>query len=859
MKKQEIMKVLVFICSLMLLFSTQSIYCQPIKPWQQLVDKDDHFYELVEKVDAYFDQQEVKDPDYKHYMRWKGEIGYHVDPSGNMPNVNVHRLKAIKQLKSNRPHSSGNRAYHGNWTSVGPSNYTGGDVWSGGGIGRINCMAFHPTDINTFYVGAANGGLWKTSNYGMTWTPLTDNLPTIGISGIVIVENSPNTIYILTGDGDGSGVLDVSEGLRIDASIGVLKSIDGGATWQQTGLNFLDSDLKFGYDLAAHPTIQSRLLAAMGSDGIYRTTNGGTTWTRIDSNRTVWDLEFSEDLPDLVFAASDQGLLKSVNGGTSFSLVNVPTFPTSFSRMSIALSPSQSSSVYAVFGGGTGVNGTFKGLYKSEDFGASFALKSNSPNILGNALDGGNVGDFAWFTLPIVVDPDNDNQIFVAGVNMWKSQNSGTTWSRETWSTKNFEPIDPYVHADWHNMYFRGSTLFANTDGGIAYSNDFGNDWSELTAGLAITQIYEINMRNDAYLISAQDNGVMQGANGNTNGHQNLGGDGFACAWHPNPGQDLQFISTQDRLARRAGGSNIFIWQPSAPDNGFWYTDLKFHTDDYNYIFFDKGNELFRASENTSIFDYFFDSLKTNSILTSGILGFSQGSWPYIGEMYVIDRSNIIRTSNLSFSPPTWSPLSNPALDSANLSDILMSPESGSNVWLTCSGYNRNYKVFYSGNGGLTWANISAGLPNVPTRCIAFDPGSNNGVYLGTDIGVFYKNADMPEWVWFSIDFPQTAVVDIEVSNGSVYAGTYGRGLWRSDQFSACPPSLILTQANDPNPTNPGTQFHSASNFIFSSRILPNSISTNINYRAGNQVDLLTGFEAKHGAFFEVKTGDCPN
>jgi len=820
--------------------------------WSNIITQDKPYSQILNECESYFsalghgngkNESESDESEYNQYRRWK-----QVMDSRAMPNEKLKNYAAIHTdaYFRSRLAAGKNRSTTGDWENIGPFDQYGSDTWSGGGMGRVICTGFHPTNNNIFWVGTASGGLWKTTDGGLNWTPICDALASIGITSIVVHPTNPNIMYILTGDGNASDC----------ASVGIFKTIDGGLSWMPTGLNFSASEKLYGYKLIMHPTNPEVLFVGFRNNGMYRTANGGATFVQeIQADTTVWDIEFIPGDPNQILASTNMGLMRSINGGLTWIVDNDPSFPTSFERMAVAISPSQPGNVYVIFGGDTNVNGTFRGCFKSTDYGGSFQMQSNTPNILGGATDGNNGTDQAWRDLSIIVDPLNDSRLYAGGVNVWKSEDSGLTWGRETWWTHNFEPLDPFVHADQQCFYWQGTTLFTNNDGGVFKSTDYGNDWTDLSSGLGIGQFYQIDILNNEYIGGLQDNGTMEGTMNNIQSHEILGGDGFGCVWHTGD-NSIKYLSVQDAIIRRQFGSNIYIWEES---NAFWYVQIEMHTTNPDYFFINSSNNLFRGHQNGPIWNFEWEDLNTSTALGSGIRAFSQcTSNPEV--MYVISYNDIIKTENLSASTPAWETLPNPILDSANVCEIVVDPNNANRVWIAADKYKAGVKIFYSDNGGDTWLNISGSIENVPVRSIAYATGANAGLYVGTEIGMYFKGDAMTDWVPFANFLPNTMVMDIVISGGYVYAGTHGRGIWRSHLYTPCPTTLTLTQANDPsNPPSIGTQWYFVSNTISSSRIIPGTIGNEIYYISGIKTDLLPGFRGEAGSFVEIKVDGCPD
>lgn len=779
-------------------------------------------------------------------------------PDGRMQNFNALNQAAFAQVKANAPHD---RSTHGDWESLGPYDNYSSDSYSGANLGRTNCVAFHPTDPNIMWVGTPAGGLWKTIDGGLTWACITNYFSSIGVTAVVVDYTNPDILYILTGDGDST-----PSSFGGDAnSIGVLKTVNGGLSWEATGLTFGTNDIMSGYTLKMHPTDPSILLAGFvdrdntsSNITLFKTISGGDFWTTVALDNTIWDIEFKPGDPSIVYATSFGGLLKSTDTGSSFGPAGVG-LPTAFSRVSIAVSPTQPDNLYALVATGTTAVGFFGGVFKSTDSGTTFTMQSNTPNIIGGDINGNDALSNGWWSLAFVVDPTNDNQIFVGAVNCWKSTNAGVTWSRETWWTRIFGAVDPYVHADFHNLSFNGTSLYANTDGGIFKTDDYGNSWSDYSKGIGVMQFYHMDVLNSNYIGGTQDNGSNEGSVGNSQFHNIHGADGFGACWH-NGDQSIQFLSSQGDIVRRQLGSNLPIAQTS---NAFWFTELTMSTNT-NHLFLTTGpnrisNNLVRGHQNEFPSSWTFEDTGTGVFIGGNrIMGYAQGS-DNPNVMYVVSVNKIIKTENIHTNPSTWVEKPNPAPMTA-IQNVEVDPGDADRVWIVCGSYIEGQKIFQSEDGGDTWANISGTLPNVPVRCLAYGAPGSDEIYIGSEIGVFFKRPGIDDWVYFGNNLPHNIVTELKISEGYLYAATYGRGIWRSTVYTPCETNLVLTQANDPNSIYyHGTQLYHASNLITNSRIVPGGFGTSATYTAGNAIDFLDGFWGQTNAFIEAKIGGCPD
>jgi hypothetical protein len=777
--------------TLLLLISCFTTFSQ--KWTEMMTDTNANFYDIVKEFDTYWkDRPYEKGKGYKAFKRWQWFAEPRVFPSGNLKFASRgYALEKYQEFLNENPkleETSNNLSSSSsvaNWTPLGPFGSP-----AGGGAGRIQVICANPTNTNSFYVGSAAGGFWITNNGGISYTTTTDQLGSCGVSDIAINSINTNIIYISTGDRDAGDTY----------ATGVLKSIDGGLTWSNTGLVWQTIQQRRIYRLLINPINPNTLIAAT-SVGIYRSLNAGQNWSLISSGNYV-DAEYRPNDTTTVYAVTSNGLSKSINGGASFA--GVSAFPSGISanRLSIAVSRANANYLYVLVSNNS--NG-FGGLYRSLNSGTTFSLMSSSPNIFDWSTTGNGTGGQGWYDIAIDASPSNANEIIAGGVNSWKSTNGGANWVLNShWYGGGGKP---YVHADLHYvLYTSGTTCFLGTDGGVSKTSNNGQNWTEINGNMNIAQMYKIGLasNNSSKLITGhQDNGsnLLNGSNWS----QVYGGDGMDCFidWNNN---NTLVASTQNGGFTRSinGGANWSAIVSGLSGNPAWVAPIVQDPISANTYYCGYQN-VFKSTNqgNTwtiiSNFNTTLDEIKVSPLNPNIIFATSTNA--------------IWKTSN---GGTTWSNITPTNLIGNNqITDLTMDNLNPNNIYITLSGYSAGIKVLASYNGGSTWINYSQGLPNIPTNCIVYVKNSPQGLYIGTDVGVYYREANMSNWISYFTGLPNIIVQDLEIyySTGKLRAATYARGVWETNLYSnpTSPPTAAFNTQFSPGCINTSLQFNDVS------------------------------------------------
>lgn len=813
------------------------------------------FTDIEQEAEAYY-RQKGKIPGYKQFKRWQWYYQTRVAYDGSFVNNTEYKQRALEQTNFMQPNSP--LASTGDWSLVGPTSVLESGIE---GIGRCNRITFHPTNASIFFISTAGGGLWKTTNAGSSYTCLTNGLPNINTCGMAIDYTNTNILYLLTGDGDAGGpgtTMSVSK-----YSTGVVKSYDGGQTWFQTGLGFSETDNIIGYKIVMHPTNPDILLVATNK-GLQRTTDGGNTWTQINSTLEFYDIEFKPGSPSVVFASSRLSLFKSTDNGQTFTTAG-SIGSSNFGRTALAVCPSNVSRVYILAGEVIG-DDHFRGFYRYNDADGSMTLMTDTPNILGRDGSGVDSADQSGYDLAVVAKPDNSNFVITGGIREWRTTNGGSSFT--------FISNVSNYHDDVHDLAYNplNNQLYMCCDGGVYLSLDNGTTWTPLNASLSVSQYYKIStiLSNSNLVIgSLQDNGTNKRIVNGSSFDKILGADGLDCGFGNT--SSIIYAGTQDgKFYQSVNGGSSFPSNPFCTEASVqaalgssitanFYTPLAVHpnNDDIVYLGYSKLVKATRVLGNA----YSLTNLVVPATCFVRV-GISNTNRIYAGKNTVggsttntINRSDdggatftqVLNESESSTRPP--------------ITDLAINPGNSLEIWYTYGGYVDARKVFYSSDGGATFTNITGSLPNVPINCVVYGDNASNAadpVYIGTDIGVFYRDNNLGDWIPFSNGLPVVEVTDLEVNaaDNILWAGTYGRGIWQSALYSNCVTSLNLTTANQNFNTS---YYHQASNSITSTAHTFSS-GAEVYYKAGVELLLKDGFWASavdSTSTFKAFTGPC--
>ncbi|MFN8258686.1 MAG: T9SS type A sorting domain-containing protein [Bacteroidales bacterium] len=747
-----------------------------------------NFYDLDKAFEKYWngknldDKKVTKGKGYKPFKRWENWMIPRAYPNGIIPVDQTWKEFQKEKLKKTTKSSPVS-----NWTPDGPFNVPNNLSSKATGLGRINCVAFHPANQNILYTGSPSGGFWKTTNGGQSWITTTDELPSLGISDIVIHPQNPEIIYIATGDGDAGDTY----------STGILKSENGGISWNSTGLTYSTSENKTIRRLLINPEKPDTLIAA-ASTGIYFSSDAGITWTLAKSGNFK-DIEFNSGNHEIVYAArygtNSARFYKSVDGGFTFSEILTGVALSETYRLELAVGSNTGASVvYALYTNKS--DDGFHSLWKSQDNGNTWnkIYDKSGLNLLGWTHDGSDEGGQGWYDLSLVVSPLNAEEVYVGGINIWKSINSGENWNLVSdWDGT----YATYIHADHHYLVFNASgTLFSGNDGGLYKSTTQGQTWTDISNGLSILQTDRIGLSQtnpNICIVGNQDNGTMKYDAQADKWIQILPGDGCECIVDFTNEDTIyySYIKGDIRRSDDGGLTNIPI-KPAGAGEGIWHTPFIMQAGNNNVLY--AGYEdLWKTADKGNTWQKISNNLSPGSPLRQIAVAASNPDYIFV--------TNGIKLWKTSDGGNIWNQIINENLSGLFITYFAFDNQNQDKCWLTVSGYTELKKVFYTEDGGVNWYNYSEGLPNVPVNCIVREDNSNDVLYLGTDIGVYYRDASMHQWERFSTGLPNVEISELEIqySSSSLFAGTRGRGLYHTPISLSNTYKNIITECFDGN------------------------------------------------------------
>ena len=774
----------------------EPVYTGPDAPeWMQKMLSDNP--NVLEIQQAYKDYYEVHPFEknsytqfYKRWMHWARPLTQG-DGTIHEPTVDEMNAAEKQRLFLRAQEAQQQRGSAAGWTFVGPKQTFDTDgqtvvTWQT----NIYSIAVAPSDPNVVYAGGESGGIWKTTDKGMNWTLLSAGITHGAFSAIAVHPNDPNTVYAGTGGK-------------------IIKSTNGGATWT----NAYTENSLWTNELAIKPDQPDVVLAAT-DQGLVRTANGGATWTKIHVQQT-WTVKFKPGTPSTVFTVRKSGsgsdFRVSTDAGATFTNSNTgwwtPGTGQSVTGAIIAVCPSNPSKVYVYICGEGGNLGGYVGVFRSLNDGANWT-NTHPSNSIGqpysipnhtNLMDANGVD---WFTqgfydMAIVVNPNNDNQLIAGGCSWFKSNNSGQTW----------EPLGGYVgglswsHPDIQALAAIGNDLWITSDGGVNYSPDFGASMDARMNGISGSDNwgFDAGWNEDVLVGGRYHNGNMAWHESFPEGKFYRMGGAEAATGYLNPGDARKTYHSDIGGYRLKGGFKDGVtYFPVGlfPNESYAYyanSEMVWDPRCWNIVYLGNGNKIWKSYDGGTSFAalYTFPGNSDNSVFDIEVSR-SNPEVIYCSQWDGTDDA-MWRSNN---GGKTWTQLTKLPLPNNNdRVKMALSAEDEDMLWVSVSYGSNGKKIYKTTDGGVTWVNLTTPiLNNIRITSILAQYGTDGGVYLGTNAGVFYRNNSMSDWQPYSTDLPLSAETNRLkpfYRDGKIRNGTWGFGVWEAPLYE---PSQVIVQ-----------------------------------------------------------------
>ena len=719
--------------------------------------------EIQNKAEAYFEIKGTgRGSGYKTFKRWEYNGLRMQDENGFLKSSSFY-IDELERYNSeiNNVTPSSQTSLVSNWVQLGPTSWNQTSGWNPG-VGRITSIAIDTKDANHIIVGSPGGGVWKTVDGGSNWSALTDNLSNIFVYALTIDPVNSNIYYW----GSSSGI--------------IFKSTDAGATWNQLA----DTGNGVVNKILINPSDTSKMFCSSRYDGVYKSTDGGVNWSLIHSeSTTAYDIEFKPGDHSVVYA-SGNGFFKSTDSGQSFSKIN-NNFISGANDFNIGpkmigVSAASPDVVYLLEASG----GAFGGFHKSTDSGENFTkLDHTGKNYFGYSSTADDTSGQAPRDMDIVVNPNDENDVHIAGVLSWRSTDGGVNfsitsqWQPGTATTENIG----YCHADIDIMIYQNNKLYVGSDGGIFVANDPLNVsstyYTDLTSGLGIRQFYRIGISQTNPVIvtgGAQDNGTSVYRADKT-WEDWLGADGMESFVDHSDSNILYGTSQFGSLYKSTNQGQSIIFLPS-PDgkSGNWVTPFEQDPSDSNTIYsgYDQIYKSTNGGQNWSSISQNFGSNADHLKIAPSDSDI----------MYVAVGSTLFKTTTggggLFSNWPTLSGFS------GNINSIAIHPTNSNKLAIAT---NSSDKIYVSTDAGATWTSMLLDLPSFAALALVWDTTYNEDIlYVGMNYGIYYLRENTTSWIAYNTGLPNVLVNELEINSADkkIYAATYGRGLWSVDLYN---------------------------------------------------------------------------
>ncbi|MDE2127188.1 MAG: IPT/TIG domain-containing protein [Armatimonadetes bacterium] len=703
----------------------------------------------------------------------------------------------------------------GVWTSIGPSPLTESNDFgvASGMSGRVVDAAGSPTDANTIYVASAGGGVWKTTNGGALWTPLTDAEPDLAMGAIAVAPSNASVIYAGTGEANNAG--DSRYGL------GILVSTDAGATWTlETGPSNAFVGLTTSR-IAVDPADAKTVYAAMadfgangkfGTTGIYKSTDGGATWANttaaVSTTDPFSDVVINPTTPSTLYCAvgnvggsASNGVYESTDAGTTWSLLSGHPNGAAAANVGwihLAIAQSSPSTLYSTVEN-INTNGVF-GVFKSTDGGTTWVKLASAPDT---------ASPQAWYDMPIACSPTNADVVFLAGAGDFSGENvAETTDGGTTWNNVQADASNNGPHTDEHSLTFDASGRLLNgCDGGIWRLDNLSPSslkWESINGNLGTIQFTGGAMHPVNPLVAiagSQDNGTEMFTNNITWPIIDGGDGGFCKIDQANP-LVMYHTYAGTNLAKSTDGGTT--WNDATPPTSEG-------SDFYPHFTMDPSNSARLLYPTTGVWETTDSTTSWKEIGTAGSGGFNNlgTNVNCIGvsgtTVYAAAGGTIYVTTN---DGATWTATTVPGF-SDHFEGISVNPLDAKEAYIVrdlFAGASGVGHVFFTSDAGGTWTDVTGNLPDEPTNAVVVN-WVNGQVWVGTDQGV-YTATVQGQWSLFGTGLPAgVAVSDLafNTTENILEAYTHGRSAWEVALGAATPWIRALLPANVPAGSGPVT------------------------------------------------------